>query len=72
MKNNTRSPPRMRWRQTPRTAAVVALHKTWSYVPECASAPTIDTGHRRDAAGRPVPGDQVRQDQSLAGTQEER
>jgi len=37
-------------------AAVAAVQKAWSYVPEYASSPTIDQGTVRDAAGRPVPG----------------
>ena len=42
---------------TPAAAsAVAAVQKAWSYVPEFASAPTIDQGTVRDPAGRPVKG----------------
>lgn len=40
----------------PAASAVAAAQKAWSYVPEYASAPTIDQGTVRNAAGRPVAG----------------
>jgi hypothetical protein len=41
---------------TPTARAAVAVQKAWSYVPKYASAPTIDQGTIRNAAGQPVPG----------------
>jgi len=41
---------------TPTARAVAAVQKAWSYVPEYTSAPTIDRGTVRNAAGRPVAG----------------